>query len=132
MTEPLLLGLTVLGVAHAAGVDGQPRRRPNPRTTRRPVGVVLALACLTRYEAWPVTYAALAAAVWARWRSGEPLRRAFRRVGRIAVYPSVALIAFAVFSRVVVGQWFVSSDFFVPENKALGLPMAAAAKSSGA
>jgi hypothetical protein len=31
-----------------------------------------------------------------------------------------------VFSRVVVGRWFVSSDFFVPENKALGLPMAAA------
>jgi hypothetical protein len=54
------------------------------------------------------------------------LRRAFRRVWSIAAYPSVALIAFAVFSRVVVGQWFVSSDFFVPENKALGLPMAAA------
>jgi hypothetical protein len=32
------------------------------------------------------------------------------------------LIGFAIFSRVVVGQWFVSSDFFVAENKALGHP----------
>jgi hypothetical protein len=47
-------------------------------------------------------------------------------VGAIAIYPAVALVAFAVFSRVVVGQWFVSGDFFVPENKALGEPLLAA------
>ena len=29
-------------------------------------------------------------------------------------------MAFLVFSRVVIGQWFVSSGFFVPENTALG------------
>jgi hypothetical protein len=91
----------------------------------RAPGIVLTLACLTRYEAWPVTYAALGAAAWARWRSGQPLRDAVVDVARIAVYPTVAILAFAVFSRVVVGQWFVSSDFFVPENKAQGLPMVA-------
>ncbi|HUK35829.1 MAG TPA: hypothetical protein VLV86_18055, partial [Vicinamibacterales bacterium] len=118
MTEPLLLGLTALGVAllidHAVG------RAPDAT-----VGVVLALACLTRYEAWPVTYAALGAAAWTRWRRGDALPAAVRDVVRIAVYPTVAILGFALFSRVVVGQWFVSSDFFVPENKAQGLPIVA-------
>jgi hypothetical protein len=49
-----------------------------------------------------------------------------RRIGPIALYPALALIAFAVFSRLVVGRWFVSGDFFVPENKALGDPWLAA------
>jgi hypothetical protein len=48
-----------------------------------------------------------------------------RTVAGIAVYPTAAILAFSLFSRVVVGRWFVSSDFFVPENKALGLPMVA-------
>ena len=108
----------------AAARVGEAGRRAEP-SLGVAAGVVLALACLTRYEAWPVAYAALAAAAWTRWRRGEPLGRALRRVGAIAVYPTLALIGFAFFSRVVVGQWFVSSDFFVPENKAQGLPMAA-------
>jgi hypothetical protein len=82
---------------------------------------VLALACLTRYEAWPVTYAALAATVWARWRQGDSMRASVASVARIAIYPTAAILAFVLFSRIVVGQWFVS-DFFVPENKAQGLP----------
>ena len=126
MTEPLLLGLTILGVAlliawtsssKATKVKGRPRTAT--------VGVVLALACLTRYEAWPVTYAALAAAGWTLWRRGAPLSTTARRITRVAIYPTAALLAFAVFSRVVVGKWFVSSDFFVPENKAQGLPLVA-------
>jgi hypothetical protein len=127
MTEPLLLALTLLGVAlliestdtmEAAFVAGA--RRDSV------VGCVLALACLTRYEAWPLTVAALVFAIWARWRGGEPLDTAVRRIGLIALYPAVALIAFAIFSRIVVGRWFVSRDFFVPENKALGDPWLAA------
>ena len=50
---------------------------------------------------------------------------AVRRVGAIAIYPALAIVGFAIFSRVVVGEWFVSSGFFVPENKALGHPMLA-------
>ncbi len=114
MTEPLLLGLITLGVACA--IAGR-----SERTT----GIVLALACLTRYEAWPVTYAALAALAWTRWRRGEPILASITAAARIAVYPTAAILAFALFSRVVVGQWFVSSDFFVPENKAQGLPLVA-------
>jgi len=89
------------------------------------VGWVLALACLTRYEAWPVTALALTCAAWARWRLGESVDHVARSVGRVAFYPALPLAGFAVFSRIVVGQWFVSGDFFVPENKALGDPVLA-------
>ena len=129
MTEPLLLGLTTLGVAllirRLRSVPLQPDVPPKADATNMAPGIVLALACLTRYEAWPVTYAALAGAAWTRWRNGRSLRESLIDVTRIAIYPTLAILGFAVFSRVVVGQWFVSSDFFVPDNKALGMPMVA-------
>jgi hypothetical protein len=118
MTEPLLLGLTLVGVALLIAHVHDGKRSAL-------TGAVLALACLTRYEAWPITYVALAAAAWAIWRHGETMWSTARRIVRIAVYPTGAIIAFAIFSRIVVGRWFVSDDFFVPENKALGLPLLA-------
>jgi hypothetical protein len=75
-----------------------------------------------------VTVFALAAAVWTRWRRGDAPGVAMRRVGTIARGPALAIAGFLVFSRVVVGEWFVSSGFFVPENKSLGLPILAAAE----
>lgn len=143
MTEPLLLAtMTVSVAALIAWSDARLKPRATeaaaspvaashaaPRTiavqSTSVVGILFALACLTRYEAWPVTACALAGAVWARWRQGEPMHDAARRVAAIAIYPALTLIGFAIFSRVVVGQWFVSSDFFVPENKALGHPWVA-------
>jgi hypothetical protein len=68
----------------------------------------------------------LIAAAWARWRRGQPFSAVLRDVGAVAVYPAIAIAAFAIFSRVVIGEWFVGNDFFVPENKALGDPMMAA------
>jgi len=118
MTEPLLLALTTLGVALLIAYVHDGRRATL-------TGAVLALACLTRYEAWPITYVALAATAWAVWRGGETLVKTFRRIAAVALYPTAAIVAFTIFSRVVVGRWFVSSDFFIPENKALGLPMLA-------
>src|SRR6266550_2106649 len=50
-------------------------------------------------------------------RRGQRLTSALRDVATIAVYPAAAVLGFAIFSRVVVGRWFVSGDFFVPENK---------------
>jgi hypothetical protein len=159
MTEPLLLGLTLLAVALLIAWCEQPRRqalrpfdvaqgRPEPAEGRQPqgrpehsrgtasagptlladrvrppsfiVGAAFALACLTRYEAWPVTGAALALAAWARWRGGEPMRPAVRATLQVAAYPAAAIAAFTIFSRIVVGEWFVSGGFFVPENKAQG------------
>jgi hypothetical protein len=124
MTEPLLLALTLLAVAMLTDWADLQRYDDGDRT--RLIGWVFALACLTRYEAWPVTAAALSGAVWARWREGEKFETAARRVGRIALYPALAVAAFAIFSRVVANRWFVGDDFFVPENKALGDPFAAA------
>ena len=126
MTEPLLLALTSLGVAML--LVWVNRHQTAGGITSASVGVVFAFACLTRYEAWPVTCAALVAATWALWRRGEPLVRACRRVLGVGLCPAVAVVGFAIFSRVVVGQWFVSADFFVPENKALGLPVLAGAE----
>jgi hypothetical protein len=147
MTEPLLLALTLVAVARliwwcsTGPEDAAPatarvppntspfdRVSPGSRMSPATVGLAFALACMTRYEAWPVTASALAAAVWARWRTGDVLPLALRRVGSIALYPAVAVIAFAIFSRVVVGEWFTASGFFVPENKALGRPLLALAE----
>jgi hypothetical protein len=133
MTEPLLLATMTVGVAAlmawSNGAQLQPGTGPSPEPPAPGpslVAVLLAAACLTRYEAWPVTACALAGAGWTRWRLGEPMSDVVRHVAAITVYPLLALIGFAIFSRVVVGQWFVSSDFFVAENKALGHPWLAA------
>src|SRR5262249_28432882 len=77
ITEPLLLALTLLGVALLIEWDGSARSvgllAHRDRDPTQLIGWVFALACLTRYEAWPVTATALAFAVWARWRRGEAL-----------------------------------------------------------
>jgi hypothetical protein len=124
MTEPLLLALTLLAVAML--IDWTDLQGCHDGDRTRLIGWAFALACLTRYEAWPVTAAALSGAVWARWRGGEAFDTASRRAGRIALYPALAIAAFAIVSRVVAGRWFVSGDFFVPENTALGDPFMAA------
>ncbi len=145
MTEPLLIATTTVAVAMLLSwsrwshADLKACATPDPSSDSGNlssgaclqacvVGWALALACLTRYEAWPVTVSALAAAAWTRWRRGQPLISALRDVSAIAIYPALAIIVFAIFSRVVVGAWFVGSDFFVPENKALGNPLMAAAE----
>ncbi len=140
MTEPLLLATTTVAVAMliewcasvqddvVAAEDGALTGRPASAPSTGAIGVAFALACLTRYEAWPVTVSALVAAAWARWRRGQPLTTTLREIAVIAVYPAIAIGAFALFSRVVIGEWFVGQDFFVPENKALGDPAMAAAE----
>ena len=121
MTEPLLLGLLLpaLAMLMAWCRDG----RPAPAL----IGLVFALACLTRYEAWPVTIVALTAAVWIRRRTGTAWKSSFLDALRIGALPAAAVAGFLAFSRVVVGEWFVSSGFFVPDNPARGRPLAAAA-----
>ena len=132
MTEPLLLGLTLLAIAllmrwsdARLSDSGGAGLKPCATWT---VGLAFALACLTRYEAWPVTVCALAAAVWTRYRNGDRLVEACRHVSAIALYPALAIVAFLTLSRVVGGEWFAVSGFFVPENKALGQPLVALAE----
>jgi hypothetical protein len=128
MTEPLLLATTTLAIALLTRSSSLNARGSTTRSPRADgsVGVVFALACLTRYEAWPVTAVALATAAFARWRQGNSLRGAVRSVAGIAIVPAVAIVGFVIFSRVVIGEWFVSGGFFVPENKSLGDPLLAA------
>jgi hypothetical protein len=107
--------------------DAEDHASANVHSRPFAVGLVFALACLTRYEAWPVTAAALAGAIVVRWRHGSGFRDAIGAVTRIALYPSVAIAGFVVFSRVVTGAW-LADDFFVAENKALGDPYEALAE----
>jgi hypothetical protein len=136
MTEPLLLALITGSIAlllrwyaRVTHEEGVPLARgaayvpvvPPSWSSDALVGWTLALACMTRYEAWPVTFSALAATAWALWRNGVPAHRIVRRIGAIEVYPAAAIVGFTVFSRVVVGAWF-ASGFFVPDNPAQGHP----------
>ena len=110
---------TVSGRARPAGARGR---------------LAFALACLTRYEAWPVTVRALVAAVWARWRRGQPLgaRSCARRRDRaLPAARGRRLRDLQPRRRRRSGS--SRSGFFVPENKALGHPlMARRRKSAGA
>ncbi len=118
MTEPLLIALTMWSVLRLYEwvVRGEPRPPAG-------AGWVLAAACLTRYEAWPVTAVALVATSWAWWRRGLPAREAVGRVLRLATYPAAAIALFLVQSRATVGEWFVSSGFFVPDPRLAGKPL---------
>ena len=123
MTEPLLLGLLLLSVL---GVTTWLESQGEPAKAERRAGVLLFLACWTRYEAWPVTGALLGLALIARLRRGERATPASAAVARLAAYPAAAAALFVINSRITVGEWFVSSGFFVPENPALGRPFVAA------
>src|SRR5262249_36701096 len=121
MTEPLFLGLMLLALALLMDWT-------ESNTSPTWVRWSLVLACLTRYEAWPVTASALLLAAGILWRKGNGFSTALRRVGAVAIYPALTILAFVVLSRVVVGDWFTANGFFVPENKALGRPLQAAAE----
>jgi hypothetical protein len=110
MTEPLLFALTLVSIDRLA-------RGPGSHA-----GVALAAACWTRYEAWPVTGAALVLTAAARILAGARVGDAAREVAGIARWPIAAVALFLLLSRATVGSWFVAGGFFVPENPALGDP----------
>ncbi len=131
MTEPLLFGLTLFSVAATAAwlEPGEHREAGDPAAARGATlvpGLGLAGACLTRYEAWPITATLLALVFAVMLRRGNRWDDALRDVARLAIWPIVAVAVFSLNSRWVVGSWFVPGDFFVPENKdALGHPLVA-------
>jgi hypothetical protein len=96
----------------------------------RAAGWVMVLACLTRYEAWPVTAACLATSAFAWWRRGQSIRHVLPLYLRLSAYPALAVVGFAAFSRLTVGEWFVSGGFFVPDATLLGQPAAVLEKIS--
>lgn len=110
MTEPLLLGLLALGIVLAFEALDQ-------SNTRRLAwaSFVLALACLTRYEAWPITAAAAGAAFLVDLRATGRPRAAAVTAGRVALFPVIGILWFFVHSKATVGSWFVTDGFYVPD-----------------
>jgi len=120
MTEPLLMALTTAAAwltirALHSGIEKDVRR----------AGLAMAAACLTRYEAWPVTalllVLGLVALLWQRHRGVD----AIQRVGRLTMYPAAAGLCFLALSRATVGEWFVNAGFFVADNVAMHRPLRA-------
>jgi hypothetical protein len=123
MTESLLMALSVLGVALTwRWVDAGANESPVPAS------VALAAACLTRYEAWPITAATIGLAALALLMMRQPVGLVVRRVARLGSYPLVAVIAFVIFSRVTVGSWLVTDGFFLIDNPAYHHPLKALAQ----
>ncbi|HUE87564.1 MAG TPA: hypothetical protein VMO26_15930 [Vicinamibacterales bacterium] len=123
MTEPMLFGLATLQVYLftrwvLAGRLDLPRA----------AGWVTVLACLTRYEAWPITGACFALSAFAWWRRGRSVRHLAPVYARLALYPILTVLGFMAFSRMTVGEWFVSGGFFVPDDSLRGQPTAVLAK----
>ncbi len=129
MTEPMLFGLSLFSVAAMAAyvdalTDGDRVREPSRQATL--AGLGLAGACLTRYEAWPIAGALVVLAALVLARRGRPLREILRALTPLVLAPAAAVLVFSTNSRWVVGAWFVSGDFFVPDNtEALGRPLIA-------
>jgi hypothetical protein len=120
MTEPLMFAMLAASVSATLSL----LREGADSGRTWPAGLVLALACLTRYEAWPVT-ALLLGLAWvslARRRTAGDARAVIARVAR---WPLAAIALFIVNSRVSTGAWFVTGGFFVPENEAQGRPLVA-------
>jgi len=118
MTEPLLFGLSTLQVFLFTiwVLSGN-------LTVPKAAGWVTVLACLTRYEAWPITAACYAVSAFAWWRRGQAIREITSVYLRLAIYPGVTVLAFMAFSRITVGEWFVSGGFFVPDETLRGQPL---------
>jgi hypothetical protein len=122
MTESLLMGLCLLGAA----LTWRWLERGGAGSAWPP-GLALALACLTRYEAWFVAAATVAAAGVALWRTGSGGGRAAWRAARLAAYPAVAVLAFLVLSRLTVGAWLVTGGFYEVDLHAFHRPLMALA-----
>ena len=120
MTEPLLFGTSMLAVAVTVAwledVEARSVHAPS---------LALAAACLTRYEAWPITAATIVLAGAVLLRRGVSVAATARACAWLALYPLLAVVLFMLNSRWTTGMWFISSGFFVPENEALGRPLEA-------
>jgi hypothetical protein len=115
MTEPLLFALSALVVLHLTEwvmSDELP--------IRRAAGWTIVLACLTRYEAWPIVGAAMAMAALAKWQRGAAFAAVAREMARLAIYPALTVAFFMGMSYASTGVWFVTGGFYVPDPRLQG------------
>jgi hypothetical protein len=121
MTEALLMGFSLLGVALAWKWVSHGATQPV-----WPAGVSLALACLTRYEAWTLSGGVVLFSAAALARRGVTLVESIRRASMLAIWPTAAMLMFMVLSRATVGAWLVTGGFFSPDVTVFHQPVAIA------
>ena len=131
MTEPLLFALSALALLHLTEWALSDVVHPNaqsPRVAgpapRAAAGWTIALACLTRYEAWPVVGAGVVLAAWVKWRRGGVFAAVLHEAATLALYAAGTVAFFMLMSFTTTGVWFVTGGFFVPDPKLQGQPMA--------
>lgn len=118
MTEPLLFALGWLALNAAD-------RRLDARESYAPLsnpGPWMALAVLTRYEAWPI--AAVLTSITAASRYSDRVMTFIR----LATWPAVAAGAFLLFGRLTLGRFFADASFFTADNPAAGRALIALAQ----
>ncbi len=117
MTEPLLFAFCWLAL------DAADKRLDAPESyapLAHP-GPFMALAVLTRYEAWPVT--AVLTTLTALSRRSDRAKTFVR----LAAWPAIAAAAFLLFGRLTLGRFLPdASGFFTPDNPAADHPFVAA------
>jgi hypothetical protein len=78
------------------------------------LGAALFAAAWTRYEAWLVVAAALAAALYGSARIGASRGALLRRMWTLGRWPAAAVALFLGMSRLTTGTWF-TTGFYVPD-----------------
>ena len=117
MTEPLMLAVVFVVLLWlyqwVEGVSVDTAKAPDkapPIPTR--LGVAMFAAAWTRYEAWLILGAALAAVAYALVRRGMAVNRVAGALARLAAWPAAAAVLFVGNSRITTGQWLVTGGFY--------------------
>jgi hypothetical protein len=107
MTESLLMGLCLYALVTVWPLTAE----HGANDAQRPA-FIMGLACLTRYEAWPLACAIVVfTATWLLYLR-VPLPIVRRQVLTLAAGPIVAVAAFVCLSRATTGAWLVTDGFF--------------------
>lgn len=115
MTEPLLLAvvfIVLVWMYEWIAVVNPAEAEAGVRTPSARLRWALCAAMWTRYEAWLVVAAVLAAATFALLRKGLGARRTLALAARLAAWPAAAVVLFALNSRISTGHWFVTGGFY--------------------
>jgi hypothetical protein len=119
MTEPLLFALSALALLHLTEWA-----LSDVVQVRAAAGWTIALACLTRYEAWPVVGAGVVLAAWVKWRRGTVFTAVLHEATKFALFAIGTVLFFMLISFTTTGVLFVTGGFYVPDPKLQGQPMA--------
>jgi hypothetical protein len=125
MTESLLFALSALVVLHLTEwALASTRYTDSNETVRvRPAACwTIVAACLTRYEAWPITGAAIVLACYVKWRRGTVFTAVVHEGAKMAMFAAGTALFFMGFSFATTGAWFVTGGFYVPDPKLQGQP----------